>query len=154
MFPLVLVIGGLVAYSLINQGKAAYNQLQYGVDKFDKVQFGWLTSTIDFTFTITNNTNVSASINGVDGLILLNGKQLGTFVTRTAFTIQPGATTKVQARATVQNTSFLRDLVNVISTGKTPETTFDGGISTTLLGRVPFKYTALMQRDFSFKKKS
>lgn len=152
MNPLLIIGGALLIYSVVNQGRAAFNQLQYAVDRIGKINLGVFASSIDFTFSITNNTNAAATIQGVDGIIVTDGRQLGTFVTRQPITIQPGGVTRVNARANVTSVEFLRQMINVMKERRTPKIEFDGAITTQLLGRIPFRYTAFLQQDLSLKK--
>lgn len=149
----LLLLTGVLAYSFINQGKAAVSFWQFEPKRLVKFNPSIFSSTVDFTFKIVNSTNSSATITGIDGVLLAGGAQFGTFLINKPFTIPSGGEVEVAARVSLNNLTTLKQLVNIALKGSTPEIIFKGGISTQLLGRIPFEYTALLQQDFNFKKK-
>jgi hypothetical protein len=79
--PVILLLAlGVIAYSVSNQAKAAINQIQYTPVKVKFVKAGLFSFTFDLYFEITNNTNTSINITGIDGLLKSGATQLGTFV--------------------------------------------------------------------------
>jgi hypothetical protein len=150
----ILIIGGILAYSFFNQAKAAYNQIQYSPKKIIDFDLGLFRSSIDFVFTLTNNTNAQAIIQGVDGLLFSSGAQFGTFSISKPFTIPPGGKVDIGATITLSNWEAAKQIWNIIKSGKTPSILFDGGVTTQLLGRLPFKYDAYLGQDLNFRKKA
>ena len=151
--PLALIlIAGVLLYSFANQAKAVYEQVQYSPQKLKIVKWAIFSTQVDIYFGITNNTTASASVQAIDGLLKTKaGATLGTFVTKNQFTIAPQTTTNVVARLSLSNYDALKALIEIIKTGKTPEIIFDGAITTNLLGRIPFSYTAFLSQDLTFK---
>lgn len=152
--PAILLLAvGLIAYSYLNQGKAAYAQLQYAPDKIKIVKPGIFSTTVDIYFTITNNTNTSATVKSIDGIVKTPATQLGTFSILKQFTIPAGGSVQVVGRMVVSTTGALKSILDTLKAKKTPAILFDGGIQTELLGRIPFKYTADLGRDLTFLNK-
>jgi LEA14-like dessication related protein len=152
--PVILLLAlGVIAYSVSNQAKAAINQIQYTPVKVKFVKAGLFSFTFDLYFEITNNTNTSINITGIDGLLKSGATQLGTFVINKPFTIAAGQPVTVVGRVTSSNTEAAKLIYQTLVNKRTPDILFDGAVSTTLLGRVPFKYMAVLGTDLKFKKK-
>jgi hypothetical protein len=147
----LLLIGGILIYSFANQAKAVYEQVQYSPQKLKVKRWGVFNTEIDLFFGITNNTTAQASVQSIDGLLKTKDSTLGTFAVRNSFTIAPQATTTVVSRLTLNNYDALKAIFQIIKNGTTPEIIFDGAITTNLFGRIPYKYTALLSQDLSFK---
>lgn len=151
--PVLLLIGGVLLYSYINQGKAAINQIQYTPKRLKFVNVGIFSFTVDLYFNIENNTNAAASIQQIDGLLKSGTVQIGTFKTKQPFTIAANATTEVASRVNISNIEALKIIYKAFINRKTPAIDFDGAIQTTLLGRIPFNYPAVLAEDLTIKKR-
>ena len=152
--PLILIIGAaIIGYSYLNQGKAAVDQIQYTPKQIKKVKLGLFSTTLDFLFNIENNTNTSATIDKIDGLLFAGTLQFGQFNILKPFIIPSGGNVDILATVRVTNVEAIKLIVSAAVKKKTPIILFKGGITTKLFGRMPFNYTAILEKDLHFKKK-
>lgn len=152
--PIVLIaLAGVLLYSYSQQAKNAINDLRYEPVKITKWRIGFLNSGFDFIFKITNPTQASATVNTIDGNIYTGATLLGTFNISKPFTIPSGGSTDVSATMRASNLQALKLLYSIFLNKRLPVVEFKGGITTTLLGRAPFTYTAFLGQDLTFKKK-
>lgn len=148
-----IILAGVLAYSYYNQARAAVDNFQYAPVKVIKWHPGILTFGIDFIFKITNNTNTSATITGVDGNLFNGATFLGTFKTFGGFTIPAGGSVEVKANITADNFTAAKLIYNMWLNKQTPAIDFKGAINTQLFGRVPFNYPAALSTDLKFLKR-
>jgi LEA14-like dessication related protein len=152
--PALLIVALLLLYSAGRQAKQAVNYFEYNPVRFRLGSLGIFSTNITYVFTIKNPTATSATVQTIYGKILAGGLQVGTFQVPQQFTIRPQGTEEISANVTLSNFDFLKAIASVLTSGKIPQVQFVGDVNTTLLGSLPFSYVALVQKDFSLRKKA
>jgi hypothetical protein len=145
----IILIGalGFLAYKMYEQSNVLSNALQYtftGLKFLKKRDSSLQFLGFQTTLKLTNNTNISANLNGVNGVAYYitgsNKYPIGGYTIANKFTIPANATTSVPMLINLSNVETGKAILATIATLRIPTLELTGTISTTV-GNIPFTYT-------------
>lgn len=135
-----MLIAGVVAYLFYNAG----------TNLSDKITFepvGFNLSQAQLTLRLKNPTDTSAKIQSVSGLILSNGKSIGTYNVVSPFDIPARSAVVIKIKIKLNAQSVVEQISNVLLSGKTPVISINGKIGT-MFGSVSFDNTLVESANF------
>lgn len=136
----MLALAGIVAYLFYNAGTNLSDKIA-----FEPVGFNLGQSLL--TLRIKNPTDTSAKIQSVAGLILSNGKPIGTYNVVSPFDIPARSAVVIKIKLRLNAQSVVEQISNVLLSGKTPVISISGKIGT-MFGAVSFDNTLVESTNF------
>jgi len=136
----IIIIGSLLAAAAYKQSTVLVNALNFTPKRFslNKNSFGLTETKGNMILNLSNNSNVTASIDSIVGNILSNGIAVGRYEILTPFKIPAKNNVDLSVTVFFYNSSFVTTIVSLITSGKTPTLSLSGDIRTNL-GTQSFK---------------
>lgn len=130
----ILIVGGILAASLYKQSTVLVNALNFTPKRFsiNKNSFGLFETKATMILNLQNNSNVTAKIDSVVGNIITNGAPVGRYEILKPFNIPGKNNVDLSVTVFLYNKDFITNIVNLITSGKTPAISLSGDIRTNL----------------------
>jgi hypothetical protein len=137
MWPIVIIAG--LAWALLQQGTNLMQQISYSISAV-RFSFAGARLTINVTYDIQNRSNQGLLINSIDGVLLHNGREIGTFLKPDPVTIAPLGDTRLTIPVRINALETAQALYNAWRDKKVPTIQVRGGMSTNV-ARLPINET-------------
>jgi len=142
---LALAALGFLAYKMYEQSGQLSSALKYSFNslKVLKKESTLQVLGLQTNMVLTNNTNISANLNGVNGIaytfIGANKYAIGGYSIPNQFTIPANSSVTVPLTIKLDNVEAAKSIMAIIATLKMPKIQLTGTINTTV-GNIPFTY--------------
>lgn len=137
MWPIVILAG--IAWALIQQGSNLIQQISYSISAV-RFNIQGTRLTINVTYDVQNRSNQTLLINSIDGVLIHNGREIGTFLKPDPVTIAPLGDTRITIPIRVNALSTAMALYDAWRAKQVPTIQVRGGMSTNL-ARLPIDET-------------
>lgn len=137
MWPIVIIAG--LAWAFLRQGANLIQQISYSISAVRfKIEGARLT--INVTYDVQNRSNQRLLINSIDGVLLHNGREIGTFLKPDPVTIAPLGDTRITIPIRVNGLSAATALYDAWRAKQVPTIQVRGGMVTNI-ARLPIDET-------------